>query len=267
MLDIFTIKCLSEFRQPLVRKIITALQIPQDTEGLDAGCGMGAITKMLAESLGQKGKLCGLDVSSEFIKYAKKHYEDRNLEFIEGDFQAFPFSDHTFDWIWSMDAVWPGSMDMGCTEETACPIIQQLYRLLKPGGRLFLLYWSSQKLLPGYPLLEASLGTTTSATAPFTRGMKPEHHIMNGKKWLEQCGFKELYARTFTGDIQAPFSENDRKALAALFQMLWGKAIEEMTIGERTEYSGLCNPQSEKYIINNPFYYGFYTYTLFCGRK
>ena len=43
---------------------------------LDAGCGSGAITKGIAERVGENGRVVGIDTSAELISLAKEKYTD-----------------------------------------------------------------------------------------------------------------------------------------------------------------------------------------------
>ena len=252
-------ECLTEFREPLLRPLIRGLNLPPGSRGLDAGCAVGRITRWLSEAAAPDGRVTGLDLSEEFIAYAEKTIRAPGLDFIQADYRSLPYDECTFDWIWSADALWPAENPGG--------ILKEFNRVLRPGGTLILLYWSSQKLLPGYPLLEARLNTTSSATAPYREEMNPEHHIFNGRLWLRQAGFRSLSAATFPGDISAPFGGNDRKALNYLFAMLWEESVDEMTAADRKKYRRLCLPGSPESVLNNVDYYGFYTYTVLKGVK
>ena len=266
-LEIFTYECLSKFREPLLNFIIKSLHLPAGSKGLDTGCGVGYVTKVLVEHVGENGQVIGLDLSREFIQYAKTKHQMDTIQFIEGDINSLPFDDNSFDWLMSVDTVWPGPKELGCPAEDPLMIIKEFYRVLKPGGSVFILFWSSQKLLPGYPILEARLNTTASATAPFSEGMKPLQHILNGRYWLQNAGFTAISVKTFLGDIIAPLTENDRTALHILFEMFWGGSRSEVSTDDWNEFKRLCDSSSDAYILDNRYYYGFYTYTLFKGIK
>lgn len=265
--DLFSYICLSKFRESLFKSIINSLNIPVGSNGLDAACGIGFFTKILAHYVGEGGNVTGLDISNDFINYANQHYRANNIRFKAGNITALPFDDNTFDWLFSADTVWSGPKEFGCPSAEPLPIIKQFYRVIKPGGFVCLLFWSSQKLLPGYPLLEARLNTTSTATAPFTEGMEPANHILNAKHWLAQANFKDILAKTYLSDIIAPLNENDLNALTILLQMLWGESESEMSDSDWQNFKRLCDLNSDDYILNNPFYYGFYTYTFFKGIK
>lgn len=265
--EIAIYKCLTKFRKPLLNSIIKSLRIPTESNGLDAGCGIGSTTKMLSESVGKNGHVIGLDLSKDFIHYAKKNNITNNIHFIEGDVNSLSFDDNSFNWVWSADTIWPGPKELGCPAEDPVKIVKEFYRVIKPGGSVFILFWSSQKLLAGYPILEARLNTSSSATAPFIKGMNPINHILNGRYWLQKVKFTNILVKTYLGDIVAPLSENDQNALNGLFQMLWGESKSEISKDDWKDFKKLSDPDSYDYVLNNQYYYGFYTYTLFKGIK
>jgi hypothetical protein len=136
----------------------------------------------------------------------------------------------------------------------------------KPGGTIALLFWSSQRLLPGYPLLEARLNATYVANFPYTDDVKPELHILRTLGWLQGAGLEETQARTFVADVHAPLDDSTRSALSASFHMLWGKAESEIAPQDWAEFGRLCQPESPDFILNLPDYYAFITYSLFYGK-
>ena len=145
-------------------------------------------------------------------------------------------------------------------------MVRELARVVKPVGLVVLLGWSSQQLLPGYPLLEARLNATASGIAPFVKGKRSELHFLRALGWFREAGFEEATAHTFVGDVHAPLSDDLRSALTSLFQMRWGEPQSELTQEDWAEYQRLCQPESPDFIPNLPDYYAFFTYSMFRGR-
>jgi demethylmenaquinone methyltransferase/2-methoxy-6-polyprenyl-1,4-benzoquinol methylase len=267
MSEIDTYEILTEFREPLIVKIFDSLNIQPDSKGIDIGCGIGRITNLLAKRFGLNEKLIGLDFSEDMINYAKKNSTQENVKFLQGDINNLKFSSNSFDWIWSMDTVWAGPKKFGCPAEEPDEILNQFYQILKPGGKIYLVFWTAQKFLPGYPLLEARLNASISANAPYLENMKPDIHILNCKKWLKNANFLNIEAQTFVGDIVSPLSENEKCALSTFFQMFWGNSEKEVSKTDWENFKRICFANSNESVLNSPDYYGFYTYTLFKGKK
>ncbi len=249
-------------REPLLRSVIQALRLPLGSRGLDAGCGIGLQALLLAEAIGSTGHVTGLDLSPTFLRYAENVVKESDLSdrmsFQEGDVSKLPFDDDSFDWVWSADCV-------GYPVGDLLPLLLELKRVVKPGGTVAILAWSSQCLLPGYPLLEARLNATCSGLAPCVRGKQPESHFMRALGWFGEAGLVEAEARTFVGDVQVPLSDGIRIALISLFQMLWGEPQPEVSQEDWAEVQRLCQPESPDFILDLPDYVAFYTYSLFRG--
>jgi ubiquinone/menaquinone biosynthesis C-methylase UbiE len=258
MLEVF-----HPLRESILRSAIEMLQLPAGSQGLDAGCGIGLPSLLLAESVGPDGHVTGLDVSAAFLNYAKDVVEQAGLaeqiSFREGNINHLPFANKTFDWVWSVDCA-------GYRTEDPLPLFRELTRVIKPGGILALLCWSSEKLLPGYPLLEARLNTTAGGIAPFTMRMQPETHYLRTLKWMHEVGLTNATGHTVVGNVQAPLHQEIRQALFALFQMRWAEAESEVSQEVWREYQRLCQPESPDCILDLPEYYAFFTYTMFYGK-
>ena len=151
-------------RESAVREVIRTLKLPTGSRGLDAGCGVGSLTFLLAEAAGPGGHVTGIDISSESLDYARKTAEKSGLAqrvlFQNQDVNDLRFDNDTFDWAWSVDCA-------GYSPQTPFSAIKELRRVVKPGGMAAILFWSSQQLLPGYPELEARLNATAQGIAPF----------------------------------------------------------------------------------------------------
>jgi len=250
--------------EPVDRAAIQALQLPPGSRGLDAGCGIGLQALLLAEAVGPAGHVTGLDLSPELLVYAKdvvkKAGLSKRVSFREGDVSNLPFDDDTFDWAWSKDCV-----GYGIGPEPLA-LVKELARVVKPDGSVAILSWSSEKLLPGHPVLEARLNATSSGIAPFVQGEKPELHFSRALGWFRDAGLAEPTARTFVGDAHAPLADDLRSAFIALFQMRWSGVESELTQEDWAEYQRLCLPESPDLIIDHPDYYAFFTYSMFHGK-
>lgn len=251
-------------REPALRSAIQMMQFPPGSQGLDAGCGIGLDTALLAKSVGPAGHVTGLDLSPDFLLLAKEQAEKASLSgrisFQEGSLNSLPFDSKTFDWVWSVDTLYPGP--------TVAPssVIKEFARVTKPGGTVAILFWSAQKLLPGYPLLEARLDTAFAETVFYVNGIQPELHFLRALGWLRDAGLEELTAHTFVASVHAPLSEDIRSALTMTFQMFWGETQPKLSPEDWTEFERLCKPESPDFILEQPDYYAFLTYSLFKGR-
>lgn len=59
-------------RRPVLCAAIAALRLAPGTRALDAGCGIGLQTLLLAEAVGPAGHVTGLDLSHELLLHAEE---------------------------------------------------------------------------------------------------------------------------------------------------------------------------------------------------
>ena len=250
-------------REEILRSAVAVLNLAPGSQGLDVGCGIGLQIPLLAEAVSPDGSVTGLDISAGLLAYAQNKVQSlacaERIAFCQGDMSSLPFPKDTFDWVWSVDCVGYPAGDL-------LPVLKEITRVVRPGGTVAILAWTSQQLLPGHTMLEARLNATCSAYAPFLHGKSPESHFLRALRWFSEAGIREATARTFVGEVQAPLSVEYRTALASLFEMLWGEAQPAASESDLLEYRRLCHAESPNFIPSLPEYYAFFTYSMFSGR-
>jgi SAM-dependent methyltransferase len=94
---------------------------------LDIACGVGYGTHLLAERVSSAQELVGVDLSPGAIAYAREHYGDSRISYVECDAMSFESPDG-FDTIVSLET----------TEHLPEPrrFLRGLAALLRPSGRL-----------------------------------------------------------------------------------------------------------------------------------
>jgi demethylmenaquinone methyltransferase/2-methoxy-6-polyprenyl-1,4-benzoquinol methylase len=250
-------------REPVLISIVESMRIEPGSRGLDAGCGAGTVSMMLADAVGPGGLVAGLDAEEPFLAYAGGRAASAPqcaARFLKGDITRLPFADGSLDWAISVDCAGVISVDPVAT-------LSEMGRVVRPGGTVAIAVWSSQTLLPGHPLTEATLNATSAGIAPFSASMKPDRHILRAGGWFTGAGFRRVEARTFIGNITSPLGPGVREALADLFAMRWGGARGEVSDEMWAEYLRLCDPSSPDFIADIPCYCAFFTYTMFSGTR
>ena len=59
-------------RDPAIREAIRMLDLPEGSDGLDAGCGIGLQCLQLLEVLGTDGHVTGIDTTPEFLERGRE---------------------------------------------------------------------------------------------------------------------------------------------------------------------------------------------------
>ena len=137
-------------RLPGVRPIHQALRHAADPrpgmELLDAGCGIGLETARLAAQYPET-IITGLDRNAELLGIAQRRADPTltNLRWVHGDLTALELPDGSFD------AIRTERVLMYLPDDVFEPVVDDLIRLLRPGGRLalFELDYGATILAPG----------------------------------------------------------------------------------------------------------------------
>lgn len=260
---IASLETANPLRQGVLRAAIDTLHLPPGSRGLDIGCGIGDPALLLADATRPNGHVTGLDISWPVLGYARRKARQSGaadrVSFEQGDLRALPFATAAFDWAWSVDCV-------GYPAAELLPILKGICRVVRPGGVIALLAWTSQQVLPGYEMLEARLNATCSSYAPFFEGRPPLAHFQRALHWFPEAGLANPTCNTFLGQVRAPLQPEIRSGMALLFEMLWADSLGQASTADVEEYRQLCSPTSPGFIADIPEYCGFFTYTMFTGR-
>ena len=100
---------------------------------LDIGCGTGEVT-LLAKARAKNGKVYGIDPSPEMLAIARRKAASKKLEidFRVGVIESLAFPDT------SIDVVTSSLMMHHLPERLKARGLAEIYRVLKPGGRLLI---------------------------------------------------------------------------------------------------------------------------------
>ena len=98
---------------------------------LDLGSGAGTDSLVAAQMIGPTGRVTGIDMTPEMVATAQagaRAMGAENVKFLGGEAEELPFPDGSFDVVISN-----GVIDLIPDKEA---VFSELYRVLRPGGRL-----------------------------------------------------------------------------------------------------------------------------------
>ena len=164
-------------REQVLRDVTVDLaQVKPGDSVLEVGCGTGTLTLAAKRKAGPTGKVCGIDVIPGMLEVSRRKAAQANLEvaFQPGSIDDIPFPGNQFD------AVMGSFMIFHMSEPVRRKGIAEIYRVLKPGGRLMVL----DMALPPQPLPRAIAGLLF--------GGMMEHDLRELIPLMESVGFSNI---------------------------------------------------------------------------
>jgi len=122
------------------RLAIEMLELGEGDTVLDVACGPGNFTRAFAPVVEYPGLVVGIDASSAMLARAVQETGDENVAYVRGDASAMPFLDGSFDAVCCFAALY--------LIEDPIAAIDEMVRVLAPGGRIALLSSVNRGLLP-----------------------------------------------------------------------------------------------------------------------
>lgn len=133
---------------------------------LDVACGTGVLAREALTRIQPRGSLVGLDINEGMLAVARRGSPE--VEWQEGPAEDLPFEDASFDVVMSQFGL------MFFQDRVAA--LREMWRVLRPGGRLAVAVWDSLDKTPGYAavtgLLQRLFGDDVAEgmRAPFNLG-------------------------------------------------------------------------------------------------
>lgn len=197
--EVFDRLFLPALAAPWAIRVAEAAHVAPGQRVLDVACGTGAVAAEALRRVGPKGKVIGLDLSSDMLAVARRKMPD--LEFFEGRAESLPFEDETFDAV----ACQFGLMFFAEREQA----IREMQRVLRPKGRIAIAVWDSLERTPGYAaltdLVERHLGAEAgnAVRAAFVLG---DVELM--RSLLATAGFVSVEAASVDATARFPSLED-----------------------------------------------------------
>ena len=112
--------------------VISMLEVRENMNFLDIGCGTGWAIGQAARLIDFKGSFYGVDLSKKMIEKAQENFkENTNFHFIKANSESIPLDDNFFDIV-----ICTNSFHHYLHPDKA---MKEIFRLLKHGGRIYIL--------------------------------------------------------------------------------------------------------------------------------
>lgn len=131
---------MAEWEAPYHAEAVRLADAHEGQRILVAACGTGRGMDKLVEAIGPTGRVDALDISEEMIGQSRAKVEKLGLAdriyFQRGNVRNLPYPDNTFDILYN------GYMFDLIELDGFAPILKEMMRVLKPGGKIVLLNMS-----------------------------------------------------------------------------------------------------------------------------
>lgn len=147
-------------------KVADTVQLQPGDRILDVACGTGVFAREAARRVAGRGSVSGVDINPGMLAVARRLGPE--IDWRQGSAEELPFPDEMFDAVVCQF----GLMFFQDRHKA----VQEMRRVLAPGGRLAAAVWSSLESTPGYAaevdLVRRMVGdrAAQALTAPFVLG-------------------------------------------------------------------------------------------------
>lgn len=253
------------FLEPELREIIGSLKIEPGSRILDAGCGVGLVTRWLAETSGRTGSVVGVDLSHGHIEAAQRLNGTRELplRYMQGDITESIFGPGTFDLVWTYNTI--NHLDDPVSG------IESLARTVVSGGRVVLI---QDLLLPEMIFAwdeRLELAVVQACRAYYRDKYGLTHSQITDQRniygWMLQAGFEHVTVKTIVSERVQPLSQADIDYFQhSVFEGHWGDSVRPyLDDADWEALSRLTDPEAEEYALNRPDFHAIQTSTVVIG--
>ncbi len=237
---------------PWARDLVAFVKPKQGDHVLDAGCGTGAVARLVPPLVGPNGRTVGLDFDAEMVAVAAELFTD--VEWREGDLQSMPFDPSSFDLV-----ICQQSFQFLPGREAG---LREIHRVLRPAGRLALGVWTEIEKSPGQAILFKALGKLLGKDmgTPLPWSLADESELVG---LLERAGLVVTQSRVkvrhssfssakrFVESLMAGSSKLTRQALAQVPDPAKAAFIEDVAnrLREYQTDEGIAIPMESRMLL------------------
>lgn len=181
---------------PLGREAMDRAQIRSGERVLDVGCGCGQTSVELAERVGSRGRVLGVDISAPMLAVARERAKLPQLGFARADAQIHAFEREAFDLVFSRFGV--------MFFEDPVAAFTNLRRALAPGGRLCFVCWQPLASNPWMRVPVQAIAQHVELPAPPAPGVPGPFSLADRGRVLEilgMAGFQGVACEPFEGKL------------------------------------------------------------------
>jgi ubiquinone/menaquinone biosynthesis C-methylase UbiE len=157
-----------------LEKLLRNFRLKKGSQVLDLGCGTGILFPHILKAVGKRGRVFGVDLSEQMLLEARRKHRNENIFLICAPAENLPFLPGSLDYVIAF-ASFPHF-------EKKAKAIQEINRVMKRGGRLFIAHLLGSKELQEHH--------RSSGDIEVMRDILPAEKVL--KRMLKREGFKKI---------------------------------------------------------------------------
>lgn len=170
-----------------IKSAVSFMDLPDKAHVLDIGCGTGRNARLIADHVGTDCMVTGIDIGADMLAgFSLKQGKDPRLSAMKADIRSpFPFPDLSFDGAFMSFVL------HGMEHDGRLHVLKEIQRILKPGGKFYLLDYR--------PLDLKSASLLTRFIFRLECDLASEFLTHNWEDVLSRYGFGEFDEKVFFG--------------------------------------------------------------------
>jgi len=252
--------------EPELETIVAELPLSPGMRVLDLACGDGFYARRIARRVGPTGLVTGADVNLGYLERARDEAssdpELAPIDFVAASFDALPFPNDTFDFVWCAQSLY------SLPDPTV--VARCVARVLKPGGLFAVLENDTlhQVFLPWPVHLELPLRAAELRTLLEQSDNSNKYYV--GRRLpavLAAAGLDPRRITTHAFDRQAPLTESVQALLQSYLDEVTERASAHLAPELLAELRELVDPSSPRHLLRQPHLSITWLNVLAFGRK
>lgn len=238
--------------QPELEDVVRALPLTPAMNVLDLACGDGFYTRLIAERLGSRGSVTGVDLNPAYLSAAQQEAARQTggakIDFVAASFDRLPFPDDTFDFVWCAQSLY--------SLPEPVVVLAHVERVLQPGGIVAVLENDTmhQVFLPWPISLELPLrAAELRALSAETRNPSKYYVGRRLPAVFAEAGLEPLKMATRAIDRQAPFGEAEQALLQGYLEEVADRVAPYLDASLLEELRQLGDPRSPQHLLRQPY--------------
>ncbi|MBW4934834.1 class I SAM-dependent methyltransferase [Marinobacter sp. F4206] len=136
--------------QDVAQRLAEVATVHTGQDVLDVACGTGILARAIARQYEGLGSVTGLDLNPDMLAVAQSRAP--GIDWRQGDAESLPFQNQSFDVVVSQFGL--------MLFPSPALALQEMYRVLRPKGRLLVAVFDSIDRIPAYQAMSAVFGRT-----------------------------------------------------------------------------------------------------------